>query len=336
MAETAVSLVIENLIPLLVQEARLLKGVHDKVAGIKDKLQIIQSFLKDADARVEQENMSNVEKTWVKQIREEAYHIEDTLDEYILHLAKGPLGPRQHFHFVQKFFQFTKKLRARHVIASKIEDININLQKKREMTVKYRFNTIEQGGLSNNARSVTWYDPRVASLFIEEAEVVGIESHRDKLITWLVEGPSNRTMISVVGIGGVGKTTLVKKVYDNKKVVAHFNCRAWITVSQSFKKEDLFRDMIKQFYEARKEFAPKEIDKMEEINLIKVLRQCLHEQRYVIVVDDLWDIDFLEYIKFALPNNDKGSGIVITTRNEDIAPSHNESSSCYVHKQLPL
>ena len=100
MAETAVSLVIENLIPLLVQEARLLKGVHDKVAGIKDELQIIQSFLKDADARVEQENMSNVEKTWVKQIREEAYHIEDTLDEYILHLVKGPLGPRQHFHFV--------------------------------------------------------------------------------------------------------------------------------------------------------------------------------------------------------------------------------------------
>ncbi|KAK4551583.1 hypothetical protein RGQ29_032332 [Quercus rubra] len=336
MAEIAVSLVIKNLIPLLVQEVRLLKGVHVKVASIKGELEIIQSFLKDADARVEQENMSNVEKTWVKQIREEAYHIEDIIDEYILHLAKGPLGPRQHFHFLRKFFQFTKKLKAKHVIVSKIQDISINLKEKRELAVKYRFNTIEQGGLSNNARSVTWYDPRVASLFIEEAEVVGIESHRDKLINWLVEGPSNRIMISVVGIGGVGKTTLVKKVYDNKKVVAHFNCRAWITVSQSFKKEDLFRDMIKQFYEARKEFAPKEIDKMEEINLIKVLRQCLHEQRYVIVVDDLWDIDFLEYIKFALPNNDKGSGIVITTRNEDVAPSHNESSSCYVHKQLPL
>ena len=44
--------------------------------------------------------------------------------------------------------------------------------------------------------------------------------------------------------------------------------------------------MIKQFYKARKEFVPKEIDKMEEINLIKVLRQYLHEQRYIIVVDD--------------------------------------------------
>ncbi|KAM3743902.1 hypothetical protein ACB098_06G011100 [Castanea mollissima] len=336
MAEIAVNLVIENLVPLLFQEVRLLKGVHDKVASIKGELEIIQSFLKDADARVEQENMSNVEKTWVKQIREEAYHIEDIIDEYILHMAKGPLGPRQHFHFLRKFFQFTKKLKAKYVIASKIQDISINLKEKRELAVKYRFNTIEQGGLSNNARSVTWYDPRVASLFIEEAEVVGIESHRDKLINWLVEGPSNRTMISVVGIGGVGKTTLVKKVYDNKKVVTHFNCHAWITVSRSYKKEDLFRDMIKQFYKARNEFAPKEIDKMQEINLITVLRQYLHEQRYVIVADDLWDTDFLECLKLALPNNGKGSGIVITTRNEDVAPSHNESSSCYVHKQLPL
>ncbi|XP_065617645.1 disease resistance protein RPM1-like [Quercus suber] len=227
-------------------------------------------------------------------------------------------------------------LKAKHVIASKTQDINANLKEKRDLAVKYRFNTIDQGGLSNNARSVTWYDPRVASLFLEEAEVVGIESHRDKLINRLVEEPSNRTMISVVGIGGVGKTTLVKKVYDNKKVVGHFNCRAWITVSQSYKKEDLFRDMIKQFYEARKEFVPKEIDKMEEVNLITVLRQYLHEQRYVIVADDLWNTDFLECLKFVLPNNDKGSGIVITTRNEDVAPSHNESSSCYVHKQLPL
>ena len=94
--------------------------------------------------------------------------------------------------------------------------------------------------------------------------------------------------------------------------------------------------MIKQFYKARKEFVPKEIVKMEEIYLITVLRQYLHEQRYVIVPDDLWDTDFLECLKFVVPNNDKGSGIVITTRNEDVAPSHNESSSCYVHKQLPL
>ena len=61
------------------------------------------------------------------------------------------------------------------------------------------------------------------SLLIEEANVVGIDSPRDKLINWLVEGPSNLMVISVVGIGGLGKTTLVKKVYENDKVVANFD-----------------------------------------------------------------------------------------------------------------
>ena len=336
MAESAVSLVIENLVPLLVQEARLLGGIHDKVESIKGELEIIRSFLKDADARAEKVDMSNVEKIWVKQVREEAYHIEDVIDEYILYRTKGLYGRRQWFHFLLRVFQFAIELKAGHVIASRIQDINRNLKEKREIAIRYHFNAIEQGGPSSDARSIAWSDPRVASLFIEEAEVVGIDSHKDKLINWLVKEPSNRTVISVVGIGGVGKTTLVKKVYDNEKLVAQFDCRAWITVSKSYKMEGLFRDMIKQFYEARKEFAPKEIDTMEEIKLIKVLRQYLDEQRYVVVFDDVWDTNFWEHIKLALPNNNKGSGIVITTRNEDVAPPHIEPSSYYVHKQQPL
>ena len=77
----------------------------------------------------------------------------------------------------------------------------------------------------------------MASLFIEEAEVVGIESHRDKFINRLIEGPSNCMVFSVVGISGLGKATLVKKVYNNDKLTIHFDCRAWIIVSQSYKME---------------------------------------------------------------------------------------------------
>ena len=136
-----------------------------------------------------------------------------------------------------------------HVIASQIQDISNKLMEMRETAVRYCFNTVEHGGLSIGAKSVTWHNPRVASLFIEEAEVVGIGSHRDKLINWLIEGPSNHTEVfSIIGIGGLGKTTLVKKVYDNEKVVAHFDCRAWITVSHTYKMEELLRDVIKQLY----------------------------------------------------------------------------------------
>ncbi|XP_065627649.1 disease resistance protein RPM1-like [Quercus suber] len=336
MAEIVVSLIIENLVQLLVHEAKFLMGIQVKVANIKDELEIIQSFLKDADARTEIGDMSNVEKTWVKQIREEACHIEDVIDEYILHLAKCSHGRRPGLYFLHKVFRFTIKLKARSVIAYKIQDINKNLKEKRERAVRYHFNTINQGGLGSDTRSDTWLDPQVESLFIEEAEVVDIESHRDKLINWLVEGSSNHMVCSVVRIGGLGKTTLVKKVYENEKIVAHFNCYAWITVSQSYKMEELLREMIKQFYKAKKKFAPKEIDTMKVISLIEELKHYLCEQRYVVIFYDIWNIGFWEHIKCAFPENGKGGRIIITTRSEDVAPSNKESPYYYVYKLPPL
>ena len=336
MAESAVSLVIKNLVPLLVEEARFLTGINEEVASIRRELEMIQSFLKDADTRAEKEDMSNIVKTWVKQVREEAYHIEDVIDKYILHFAKQPHGRRQFFCFLQKVSYVTIKLKPRHVIASDIQGINKILENIRKSGERYGFNAIEQGRSSSETSSVTWHDPRVASLFIDEDEVVGIESPRDELIEWLVEGSSKCVVVSVVGIGGLGKTTLVKKVYDNEKVATHFDCYAWIIVSQSYKMEELLRDMIKQFYKARKEFVPREIDTMKEISLIEELKKYLREQRYMVVFDDLWDTTFWGYIKFAFPENNKGNRIVITTRSEDVAPSSNESPYYYVYKLPPL
>ncbi|XP_023918418.1 disease resistance protein RPM1-like [Quercus suber] len=332
MAESAVSLVIQNLIPLLVQEAKLLKGVHEEVRSIRREMEMIQSFLKDADIRAEKDEKSNVAKTWVKQVREEAYHMEDVIDKYLLHFAKQPHKRRQCLYFFPKIFHIIINLKAQHVIDSEIQGINKILEDIRRSGERYGFNAIEQGSSSNDVLSDTWNDPRMASLFIEEAEVVGIESHKDELINWLIKGPSNHMVVSVVGIVGLGKTTLVKKVYDNSKVVPHFDCRAWITVSQSYKMDELLRDMIKQFYKARKEFPPREIDIMKVPSLIEELKTYLYEQRYLVIFDDIWDIGFWDHIKCAFPGNGKGNRIIITTRNEDVAPSNNESLDYYMYK----
>ncbi|KAM4102581.1 hypothetical protein ACJW30_06G012000 [Castanea mollissima] len=332
MAESAVSLVIQNLIPLLIEEANSLKGVHEEVTSIRREMEMIQSFLKDVDIKAEKDDKSNVAKTWVKQVREEAYHIEDVIDKYILHFAKQGLRRRQRFYFLQKIFHITTNLKARHVIASEIQGIKKILDDIKKSGERYGFNAIEQSTSSNDAINDTWNDPRIASLFIEEVEVVGIESHRDKLINWMIEGPSNRMVYSVVGIGGLGKTTLVKKVYDNNKVVPHFDCRAWITVSQPYKMDEILREVIKQFYKARREFAPREIDIMKVPSLIEELKTYLCEQRYLVIFDDIWDTGFWDHIKFAFPDNVKGNRIIITTRNEDVAPSNNESLDYYVYK----
>ena len=89
MTETAVLFLVDKLIPLLTQEATLLQGIHGEVADIKDELESIQSCLKDADARAAaEEEMSEGIKTWVKQVREAAFHIEVAIDRYLLHMAQ--------------------------------------------------------------------------------------------------------------------------------------------------------------------------------------------------------------------------------------------------------
>ena len=87
----------------------------------------------------------------------------------------------------------------------------------------------------------------MASLFLDDADVLGIESSRDELIGWLLDGSSHGIILSMVGMGGLGKTTLAKRVYDHQMVRGHFNCFAWIPVSQSYNVVDLLRSMIKKF-----------------------------------------------------------------------------------------
>ena len=165
---------------------------------------------------------------------------------------------------------------------------------------------------------------------------MGIESPKGELINWLVEGAAKRTVILVVGMGGLGKTTLAKKVYDNKKVVERFVCRAWITVSESFKMEMVLQNMIKKFYEAMKEPIPEGMDAMDEISLISLLKKYLEDKRYAIVFYDVWRLEFWRFIKYVLPENRRGSRVVITTRNVEVGCAIRESRFHHVHNLQPL
>jgi disease resistance protein RPM1 len=76
---------------------------------------------------------------------------------------------------------------------------------------------------TSSATVEKWHDPRLAALYLDEADVVGIENPKHLLVSWPVEGEENLSSISVVGMGGLGKTTLVKKVYDSHRIRRSFD-----------------------------------------------------------------------------------------------------------------
>jgi len=334
MAETAVSFALGEVFQFLKEERNLLRGVHRDLSYIKDELETIQVFLKDADRRAEDEADANDGiRTWVKQLREVSFRIEDVIDEYLwlMHRANPPgCGS-----LVSKITRLVKTLIPRHHIASEIQDIKLSICEIKERSERYNFQiSLEQGSSSSNSRGERengkWRDPRLSSLFIEEAEIVGFEGPREELFCWLLDGEAERTVISVVGMGGLGKTTIAKQVFDSQKVTAHFDCRACITVSQSYTVRGLLIKIMKQLCKETEEPLLKMLHKMDDMSLVIEVRKYLQHKRYLIFFDDVWQEDFSDQIEFAMPNNNKGCRIIITTRMMHVADFFKKSFLVHV------
>ncbi|PON37336.1 NB-ARC domain, LRR domain containing protein [Parasponia andersonii] len=337
MAETAVAIVVDKLITLLTEEADLLTGVHREVDLIRRELQSILAFLKDADRRAEAEGneISDGVKVWVEELREAAFQIEDVIDEYTHLMAKQQRQQgRRIIGFLRKTAGLIAELKPSRDIAMKLQELketirNINMRK-----ATYGFSSTEQGSVLAPQNHL-WYDPRKDSRFLKETEVVGIEYARDEVIGVLKGGFPRRTVISVVGMGGLGKTTLAHQIYDHVK--GDFDCHAWIEVSQSYDKVKLLVDLMKKFYKARDESIPEEMGTIDEGTVTTKLRDYLQGKRYIVVFDDVWDTNFWGHIKNALPDSGEKSGrVLITTRHVEVANFCKTSSFVHIHHLQPL
>ncbi|XP_031283663.1 disease resistance protein RPM1-like [Pistacia vera] len=332
MAEFTVNFAIETLASLLAQETKLLRSVKKEVESIKRELEFIRSFLRDADARAaaeeEVESNGGVVSIWVKQVREQAYHIEDVIDEYILNKAKNDEhGGKGLTGFLRKMRCFMNELTVRHGISSEIKHIKSSLADIQRRAEHYNLRHIDQG-------DVVQHDSRVGAFFVEEAELVGIESTRHQLIGLLVSGKSNRSVVAVVGEGGLGKTTLVGNIYNNDAVKKHFDCQASITVGKEYLKKDLLRKILRELYRSTGSTLM-EADEMEENDFIMKLREHLKDKCYMIVFDDVWKIEFWRDVEHALLDNKKNSRVMLTTRNKAVA-EFVPFSIVHVHMLEPL
>nr|XP_029122188.1 disease resistance protein RPM1-like [Elaeis guineensis] len=327
MAGGALQFALQKLDSLLVKEQQLLRRVDTGVKDIREELECIKSFLREADAREDRDGM----KTWVNQVREIAYDIEDVLDEFMLHFDQ----PHGHgfASFLHRGVHYIKHLGTRRRIATAIQEIKIQVHNISQRKDMYTIKFIDNG--TSNAATNRLHDRHMAALFIEEAELVGFEKPKEELIGWLVKGESQRKVISVVGMGGLGKTTLVRKVYDHERVKGWFSCHAWITVTQLFTIDELLRSIINQFCKERNELFPGRIDAIEGIQLIETLCHFLRDKGYVVVLDYLWHIQEWDHLKYALPDNDCGSRVLVTTRITDVGLSCLETCG-HVYNLEPL
>ncbi|KAL7114604.1 hypothetical protein ACP275_04G131200 [Erythranthe tilingii] len=142
--------------------------------------------------------------------------------------------------------------------------------------------------------------------------MVGFQKHLIRIMTTLTANESNLRIISIVGMGGIGKTTLATNVFNKPLVLEHFHLRAWVTISKECKKKEILLGLLLQISNAHGN--AKEMNDEEDTRLGDKLYKELFGRKYLIVMDDMWDIKAWEIVKRFLPNNNNGSRILVTTR----------------------
>ncbi|KAF8410910.1 hypothetical protein HHK36_003447 [Tetracentron sinense] len=308
MAEAVVSFVIEKLGDQLIQEAVSLYEVRDQVESIERELTRMQCFLKDADAKQKRDKRV---KNWVRDIRDVAYDVEDIIDTFILKTTH-----QRKMRTKYCFLFFFKELVIRRQVAKEIEGIKIKIRDISASRTTYGIENI--GGVEGTTSYVSdrLRERRRSSPHLDEPGVVGFNEDIKTLVARLLDqDTSRRCVISIVGMGGLGKTTLAKKVYNSNDVKRHFEICAWVYVSQEYRARELLHEMGKKVMGIGRE----SLAQMNKGDLEEKLSKILKKKRYLIVMDDIWKLQVWDDLKAVFPDGMNGSRVLFTTRIKDVA-----------------
>ncbi|KAL1537979.1 putative late blight resistance protein R1A-10 [Salvia divinorum] len=150
----------------------------------------------------------------------------------------------------------------------------------------------------------------------KKTSMLGFDGYVTQLLDELI-GHDSRRILPIVGMGGIGKTTLAKNVYENSLAVYHFDVRAWVTVSQEYNATHMLSQALS--------FLGGSMNKADD-ELGEALHKTLSCRRYLIVLDDVWSVVAWEKIQNFFPENGNGSRIVVTTRQQEVVDYFGSSS----------
>ncbi|KAK4427719.1 putative disease resistance protein [Sesamum alatum] len=291
MAEAAVTFLLENLQQLVTDQINLISGAETDLAELQNELDLMKSFLQDsASKRVK----SELFKTLEKQIRDIVYTAEDTIDTCVSQAAAGSL---------------LRKLNPNRLsLAKEVKSLRDEKVKPAFEEARMKFATLQ---IADESPLKDTSDLRKVSLSAEK-KIVGLDDEAEKIIKYLNEDSKELEVISIIGMPGLGKTTLAVKIYRDSNIQYEFPTVIWVYVSEEYNKKDIFLTILKKF-------TQQDMSRKSEEELAQLVKEYLTTGKFLIIMDDVWTVDAWDQIEAALPKSNRYGKILITSRYENVA-----------------
>lgn len=315
-------------------ELALQLGMESDVAFIADELQMMQSFLATADEEDQPPPQQRVVATWVTQVRDLAYDVEDSLMDCALHSEKtkrnpAPCSPwrwgqgdRRH-HISQE----VKTLRA------KVEDVsNRNL---RYQLVKPQLQLPPAAAADQQLPSAMFGINEANLATGAELELGGeLAEDGDRLRRLLSSDEAELRVVAMWGTAGdPGKASAIKEAYDSSMAAAKFGLRAWVGLARPFDPTEFLRGLVRQFFFSHDNHessspgsttagwadALMKMDMLDGGALARMFDTQVGGNSYLVVIDGLSTMVEWQCIKMYFPDKKNGSRIVVSTQHVEIA-----------------
>ncbi|PNX94563.1 CC-NBS-LRR resistance protein [Trifolium pratense] len=251
-------------------------------------------------------------KKWLDELKHIAYEVDQLLDEIATDapLKKLKAESQPSTSKVLGFFSsFTNPFESR----------IIDLLRKLELLAKQKdMLGLKQDTCASNEGGVSWKPSQrlPSTSLVDESGIYGRDDDKEEIIKSLlldIDCGNQVPIVSIVGLGGMGKTTLAQLVYNDQRIKENFEHRAWVYVSETFDVIGLTKAILRSFHSSADG---------EDLNLLQnQLQQVLIGKKYLLVLDDVWNRSEECWERLLLPlyHGSTRSKIIMTTRNKEVA-----------------